>query len=122
MASVQASVELQILVLIAVIAAAAVTSSKFYEDRKMRDLALWLSRRYPESWQKLPWVVRTANRASAVQAFRNDPEFDDPEIERRYAETRRGRRLQTVGLVVAVAAIALAVIGNQVLGWTLQGG
>jgi len=117
-----ASWQLQILVLIAVFAAAAVTTLKFYEDRKIRDLAFWLQRTYPQTYDSLPWVVRNANRAAAVEAFRQNPETNDPEIERRYAETRRGRRWQGVGIVVAVAAVAAAVAGHELLGWTLHRG
>lgn len=118
----QASIELQVLVLIAVIAAAAVTTLKFYEDRKIRDIALWLRARYPDTWEALPWVVRNADRAGAVEAFRRNPEIDDPELERRYLQARRGRRMQVIALAVAIAAIALAVFGYNFLGWTLERG
>lgn len=118
----QASVELQVLVLIAAIAAGAMTTLKFYEDRKIRDIALWLRQRYPEKWEGLPWVVRNADRAGAVEAFRCNPEVDDPELERRYQLARRGRRLQGIMLAVAIAAIAVAVVGYQFFGWTLEQG
>ena len=117
-----ASWQLQILVLIAVVAAAAVTTLKFYEDRKIRDLAFWLQRTYPQTYDSLPWVVRNANRAAAVEAFRQNPEVADAELERRYTEARRSRRWQAVGLAVAVAAVAVAVAGHELLGWTLQRG
>ena len=117
-----ASWQLQILVLIAVIAAAAVTTLKFYEDRRIRDLAFWLQRTYPQTYDSLPWVVKNANRAAAVEAFRQNPEIADEELERRYAEAKRSRRWQAVGIGVAVAAVALAVVGHEFLGWTLERG
>jgi hypothetical protein len=119
---VDASWQLQILVLVAVVAAAAVTTLKFYEDRKIRDIAFWLQRTYPQTWDSLPWVVRNANRAAAVEAFRENPEIDDAELERRYAEARRSRRWQAVGIAVAVAAVVVALAGHELLGWTLQRG
>ena len=117
-----ASWQLQILVLVAVIAAAAVTTLKFYEDRKIRDLAFWLQRTYPQTYDSLPWVVRNANRAAAVEAFRQNPEIADAELERRYADARRSRRWQAVGVAVAVVAVTVAVAGHELLGWTLQRG
>ena len=117
-----ASWQLQILVLIAVVAAAAVTTLKFYEDRRIRDLAFWLQRTYPQTYDSLPWVVRNANRAAAVEAFRQNPEIADEELERRYAEAKRSRRWQAVGVGVAVAAVAMAVVGHEFLGWTLERG
>ena len=119
---VEASWQLQILVLIAVIAAAAVTTLKFYEDRKIRDIAFWLQRTYPQTYDSLPWVVRNANRAAAVEAFRQNPEIEDAELERRYAAARRSRRWQSLGVTIAVAAVAVAVAGHEFLGWTLQRG
>jgi hypothetical protein len=119
---VEASWQLQVLVLIAVVAAATVTTLKFYEDREIRDIALWLQRTYPQTWDSLPWVVRNANRAAAVEAFRENPEIDDPEIERRYALARQGRKWQGVALAVAILALAAAVAGHQLLGWTLVRG
>jgi hypothetical protein len=119
---VDASWQLQILVLVAVVAAAAVTTLKFYEDRKIRDIAFWLQRTYPQTWDSLPWVVRNANRAAAVEAFRENPEIDDAELERRYAEARRSRRWQAVGIAVAVAAVVVALAGHELFGWTLQRG
>ena len=121
-ATLDASWQLQILVLIAVIAAAAVTTLKFYEDRRIRDLAFWLQRTYPQTYDSLPWVVKNANRAAAVEAFRQNPDIADEELERRYAETKRSRRWQAVGVGVAVAAVALAVVGHEFLGWTLERG
>ena len=118
----EASWQLQILVVIAVIAAAAVTTLKFYEDRKIRDLAFWLQRTYPQTYESLPWVVRNANRAAAVEAFRQNPEIEDAELERRYAAARRSRRWQSLGVAVAVAAVAVAVAGHEFLGWTLERG
>lgn len=117
-----ASWQLQVLVLIAVVAAAAVTTLKFYEDRKIRDLAFWLQRTYPQSYDNLPWVVRNANRAAAVEAFRQNPEIEDAELERRYAEAKRSRHWQGIGVAVAVGAVALAVVGHEFLNWSLQRG
>ncbi|WP_156092664.1 hypothetical protein [Rhodovibrio salinarum] len=113
---------MQILVLVAVIAAAAVTGLKFYEDRKIRDLAFWLRRTYPQSYEKLPWVVRNANRAAAVEAFRQNPDIEDAELERRYVEARRSRRWQVIGVATAITAVAIAVAGHEFLGWTLVRG
>lgn len=108
---------LQGLVVIAVFAAGYVTVLKFQEDRRIRDLALWLRRTYPQRWENLPWITRNADRLGAVESFRQDPDFADSEFDSRYAAAKSTRRRQGIGLVVAGVAIALAVLGHQVLGW-----
>lgn len=110
-------VALRALVLIAVLAAGYVTTLKFREDRRIRDLALWLRRTYPARWDTLPWIQRTADRLAAVETFRRDPDFDDPEFDRRYARAKAMRREQAIGLGVACAAMLLAAAGHQFLGW-----
>jgi hypothetical protein len=108
---------LQGLVVVAVFAAGYVTVLKFQEDRRIRDLALWLRRTYPQRWENLPWTMRHVDRLGAVENFRQDPDFDDPDFEAGYIEAKSTRRRQAIGLVVAGAALALAVLGHQVLGW-----
>lgn len=108
---------LRAFVLIAVLAAGYVTTLKFREDRRIRDLALWLRQRYPAWWESLPWIQRTADRLAAVESFRRDPDFDDPEFDRRYAQAKAMLRDQAIGLAIAVGALLVAVAGHQFLGW-----
>lgn len=114
----EGSLAIKILVGIAAVSATHLLVLRFCEDRRMKALAGWLQRTYPQHWERLPWSVRTLRRPSAVEAFHKEESFYDPEFERRYREAKATRRQQERAAIVAALAAGLAFLGTRLFGWS----
>lgn len=84
----------------------------FEQDRLLE----WLKTERRAAWDALPRSDRFLT-ARAVEILRRGPLASDADFHARYQMTKHGKRF-AVAMSIAVAAIALLLLGTRFLGWS----
>jgi hypothetical protein len=113
-----ASVEVKILVSVAVAACVYLLGTQIRQDRRTSRLIQWVQANYPEAWDRLHWTLRRINRMGALAHLYRNNAIPDPHFAEAYRAIKPFQKDQIVGFVVGAGAIALAIIGARWWGWS----
>ena len=86
-------------------------------SRKTRALIAYLKENENSYWRSLPWISRNFNRVGIVEAYYRSGQSIDPDFQKLYQAKKSGALVQILAIIVAMAMIAIVLIGTALWGW-----
>lgn len=113
-----ASIEVQVLVSIAVVSGVYAFACSWRRDRRVIQAVKRIREQHPEAWGELNWLLKGMMYPEAtLNALQQKISFDDPDLRELARSVKELNRRLWIALVICVTAIAATLLGTKFFGW-----